>query len=110
MYLYLTSVTKSWSRLNKRFHQVQIYPQSPEKVAVSKQSDILVKTRQYPAATRGQKITRLVVKWDSMNGTENDSISDEVSNMTKQKVSVARKHIENHYKEQIKSSQERRER
>ncbi|KAI7730458.1 hypothetical protein M8C21_000928 [Ambrosia artemisiifolia] len=48
---------------------------------------------------------------DSMDGTEDDSISEEeASNMTKQKVAAAKKYIENHYKEQMKNLQERRER
>ncbi|KAF5812521.1 putative non-specific serine/threonine protein kinase [Helianthus annuus] len=45
-----------------------------------------------------------------MDGTEDDSTSEEeASNMSKQKVVAARKYIENHYKEQMKNLQERRE-
>ncbi|KAI3806082.1 hypothetical protein L1987_21974 [Smallanthus sonchifolius] len=48
---------------------------------------------------------------DSMDGVEVDLISEEeASNMTKQKVAAAKKYIENHYKEQMKNLQERRER
>lgn len=48
---------------------------------------------------------------DSMDGVEDDSISEEeASSMTKQKVAAAKKYIENHYKEQMKNLQERRER
>ncbi|KAM0005627.1 putative non-specific serine/threonine protein kinase [Helianthus debilis subsp. tardiflorus] len=46
-----------------------------------------------------------------MDGTEDDSISEEeASDMTKQKVDAAKKYIENHYKEQMKNLQERKER
>ncbi|KAK9055700.1 hypothetical protein SSX86_026785 [Deinandra increscens subsp. villosa] len=37
-------------------------------------------------------------------------MDEEVSNVTKQKVAAAKKYIENHYKEQMKNLQERRER
>ncbi|KAF5810521.1 putative protein kinase AGC-NDR family [Helianthus annuus] len=37
-------------------------------------------------------------------------MDEEVSNITKQKVAAAKKYIENHYKEQMKNLQERRER
>nr|XP_043636720.1 serine/threonine-protein kinase tricornered-like [Erigeron canadensis] len=48
---------------------------------------------------------------DSMGGDEDESISEEeASNITKQKVAAAKKYIENHYKEQMKNLQERRER
>lgn len=48
---------------------------------------------------------------DSMGGDEDDEISgEEASNITKQKVAAAKKYIENHYKEQMKNLQERRER
>nr|GEW87429.1 serine/threonine-protein kinase tricorner-like [Tanacetum cinerariifolium] len=46
-----------------------------------------------------------------MGGNDDDSISgEEASNITKQKVAAAKKYIENHYKEQMKNLQERRER
>lgn len=35
---------------------------------------------------------------------------EEASNITKQKAAAAKKYIENHYKEQMKNLQERRER
>ncbi|KAD6120066.1 hypothetical protein R6Q59_026095 [Mikania micrantha] len=48
---------------------------------------------------------------DSMDGGEDESISEEeASNITKQRVAAAKKYIENHYKEQMKNLQERRER
>ncbi|KAI3678796.1 hypothetical protein L6452_38099 [Arctium lappa] len=48
---------------------------------------------------------------DSMGGGEDDQISgEEASAITKQKVAAAKKYIENHYKEQMRNLQERRER
>ena len=47
---------------------------------------------------------------DSMGGGEDDISGEEASNITKQKVAAAKKYIENHYKEQMKNLQERRER
>ena len=45
-------------------------------------------------------------------GEDSDaSVDDEsLSNVTKQKVAAAKQYIENHYKEQMKSLQERKER
>lgn len=45
-------------------------------------------------------------------GGEDDSNADEeaLSSVTKQKAAAAKQYIENHYKEQMKSLQERRER
>nr|GEV83978.1 RNA-directed DNA polymerase, eukaryota, reverse transcriptase zinc-binding domain protein [Tanacetum cinerariifolium] len=46
-----------------------------------------------------------------MGGNDDDSTSgEEATNITKQKVAAAKKYIENHYKEQMKNLQERRER
>ncbi|CAH1447267.1 unnamed protein product [Lactuca virosa] len=47
---------------------------------------------------------------DSMGGGEDDISGEEASNITKQKVAAAKKYIENHYKEQMKNLQERKER
>ncbi|MFS7930477.1 putative protein kinase AGC-NDR family [Helianthus anomalus] len=52
-------------------------------------------------------------KRESMaDGEDSNSpeMDEEVSNITKQKVAAAKKYIENHYKEQMKNLQERRER
>lgn len=52
-------------------------------------------------------------KKDSMGSNREDSkplSADEASNITKQKVAAAKQYIENHYKEQMKNLQERRER
>ncbi|KAL2556863.1 Protein kinase family protein [Forsythia ovata] len=52
-------------------------------------------------------------KKDSMGSEREDSkqlSSEEASNLTKQRVAAAKQHIENHYKEQMKNLQERRER
>ncbi|KAM0052959.1 hypothetical protein Hdeb2414_s0007g00254421 [Helianthus debilis subsp. tardiflorus] len=48
-----------------------------------------------------------MVDGEDSNSPEMD---EEVSNITKQKVAAAKKYIENHYKEQMKNLQERRER
>lgn len=45
-----------------------------------------------------------------MGGGEDDISGEEASNITKQKVAAAKKYIENHYKEQMKNLQERKER
>ncbi|XP_071721597.1 uncharacterized protein [Rutidosis leptorrhynchoides] len=42
--------------------------------------------------------------------SNNQVMDEEASNITKQKVAAAKKYIENHYKEQMKNLQERRER
>ncbi|WCJ38300.1 Protein kinase family protein [Euphorbia peplus] len=48
---------------------------------------------------------------DSNNGAKSPNDDDEsMSNTTKQKVAAAKQYIENHYKEQMKNLQERRER
>ncbi|CAI9300721.1 unnamed protein product [Lactuca saligna] len=47
---------------------------------------------------------------DSMGGGEDEISGEEASNITKQKVAAAKKYIENHYKEQMKNLQERKER
>lgn len=45
------------------------------------------------------------------NGSNEESTDEEaLSNVTKQKVAAAKQYIENHYKEQMKNLQERRER
>lgn len=45
------------------------------------------------------------------DGSNEDSTDEEaLSNVTKQKVAAAKQYIENHYKEQTKNLQERRER
>lgn len=52
-------------------------------------------------------------KKDSMGGNEDSTEqTDEeaLSNITKQKVAAAKQYIENHYKEQMKNLQERKER
>lgn len=53
------------------------------------------------------------LKKDSMGSgrEEPESLStEEASNLTKQRVAAAKQYIENHYKEQMKNLQERRER
>ncbi|KAI5391800.1 hypothetical protein KIW84_076559 [Lathyrus oleraceus] len=48
-----------------------------------------------------------------MDGAEDSDVSvddESLSNVTKQKVAAAKQYIENHYKEQMKSLQERKER
>ncbi|XP_024981807.1 serine/threonine-protein kinase tricorner-like isoform X1 [Cynara cardunculus var. scolymus] len=47
---------------------------------------------------------------DSMGGGEDEISGEEASAITKQKVAAAKKYIENHYKEQMRNLQERRER
>lgn len=52
-------------------------------------------------------------KKDTMDSEREDSkqlSSEEASNLTKQRVAAAKQYIENHYKEQMKNLQERRER
>lgn len=52
-------------------------------------------------------------KDDVMGGAEDSDVSvddESLSNVTKQKVAAAKQYIENHYKEQMKSLQERKER
>ncbi|XP_050910075.1 casein kinase 1-like protein 10 [Lathyrus oleraceus] len=53
------------------------------------------------------------MKDDVMGGAEDSDVSvddESLSNVTKQKVAAAKQYIENHYKEQMKSLQERKER
>lgn len=51
-------------------------------------------------------------KKEPCGGGEDDSNTDEeaLSNVTKQKAAAAKQYIENHYKEQMKNLQERKER
>lgn len=51
-------------------------------------------------------------KKEPCSGGEEDSNTDEeaLSNVTKQKAAAAKQYIENHYKEQMKNLQERKER
>lgn len=44
------------------------------------------------------------------NGSNEDLTDEQLSSVTKQKVAAAKQYIENHYKEQMKNLQERRER
>lgn len=48
---------------------------------------------------------------ENEDGTATDQTDEEaLSNITKQKVAAAKQYIENHYKEQMKNLQERKER
>lgn len=52
-----------------------------------------------------------VRKKDTVGGEDGSGTDEEaLSNVTKQKAAAAKQYIENHYKEQMKNLQERRER
>ena len=61
-----------------------------------------------------EKMRSASKKKDGLDGSKEDSnpsVDEEaLSNVTKQKVAAAKQYIENHYKEQMKSLQERKER